>query len=99
MGKMVGAGAEIFDKLEPEPEPSRTKMDRLRNTGYQCVRALFVHVLLTASRHFYYRYLIYVIYRFLATKEFRLQNFVDVNGTGIKGTVSRKNWRDIGIGS
>jgi hypothetical protein len=21
MGKMVGAGAEIFDKLEPEPEP------------------------------------------------------------------------------
>jgi hypothetical protein len=46
-GKMVraGGGAEIFDKLEPEPEPepepkfltswsqSRTKMDRLRNTG------------------------------------------------------------------
>jgi hypothetical protein len=41
-GKMVGAGAEIFDKLEPETEPkfltswsqswSRTKMDRLRNT-------------------------------------------------------------------
>jgi hypothetical protein len=44
MGKMVGAGAEIFDKLEPEPEPkfltswsrsrSRTKMDRLRNTVF-----------------------------------------------------------------
>jgi hypothetical protein len=42
LGKMVGAGAEIFDKLEPEPEPkfltnwsrSRTKMDRLRNTVY-----------------------------------------------------------------
>jgi hypothetical protein len=39
MGKMVGAGAEIFDKLEPELEfltswsQSRTKMDRLRNTG------------------------------------------------------------------
>jgi hypothetical protein len=59
MGKMVGTGAEIFDKLEPEakfltswsrsrsgagaersrsgagaePERSRTKMDRLRNTG------------------------------------------------------------------
>jgi hypothetical protein len=39
MGKMVGAGAEIFDKLEPEPKfltswsRSRTKMDRLRNTG------------------------------------------------------------------
>jgi hypothetical protein len=41
MGKMVGAGAEIFDKLEPEPEPKfltswsrrRTKMDRLRNTA------------------------------------------------------------------
>jgi hypothetical protein len=40
MGKMVEAGAEIFDKLEPELEPkfltsrsrSRTKMDRLRNT-------------------------------------------------------------------
>jgi hypothetical protein len=33
MGKMVraGAGAGIFDKLEPEP--NRTKMDRLRNTG------------------------------------------------------------------
>jgi hypothetical protein len=46
MGKMVGAGAgpEIIDKLEPEPESkfltslsrsrSRTKMDRLRNTGF-----------------------------------------------------------------
>jgi hypothetical protein len=42
MGKMVGAVAEIFDKLEPEPEPkiltswsrSRTKMDRLRNTAH-----------------------------------------------------------------
>jgi hypothetical protein len=39
MGKMVGAGAEIFDKLEPEPKfftswsRSRTKMDRLRNTA------------------------------------------------------------------
>jgi hypothetical protein len=39
MGKMVGAGAEIFDKLETEPKfltswsRSRTKMDRLRNTG------------------------------------------------------------------
>jgi hypothetical protein len=42
MGKMVGAGAKIFYKLEPEPElkiltswsrsRSRTKMDRLRNT-------------------------------------------------------------------
>jgi hypothetical protein len=38
---MVGAGAEIFDKLEPEPKFltswsqswSRTKMDRLRNTA------------------------------------------------------------------
>jgi hypothetical protein len=36
MGKMVGAGAgaEIFEKLEPEPEPGRTKMDRLRNTDF-----------------------------------------------------------------
>jgi hypothetical protein len=41
MRKMVGAGAEMFDKLEPEPEPkfltiwsrSRTKTDRLCNTG------------------------------------------------------------------
>jgi hypothetical protein len=39
MGKMVGAGAEIFDKLEPEPKfltswsRSLTKMDRLRNTA------------------------------------------------------------------
>jgi hypothetical protein len=39
MGKMVGAGAGIFDKLEPEPKfltswsRSRTKMDRLRNTA------------------------------------------------------------------
>jgi hypothetical protein len=39
MGKMVGAGAEIFDALEPEPNfltswsLSRTEMDRLRNTG------------------------------------------------------------------
>jgi hypothetical protein len=37
MGKMAGAG--IFDKLEPEPKfltswsRSRTKIDRLRNTG------------------------------------------------------------------
>jgi hypothetical protein len=23
MGKIVGAGAEIFDKLEPEPEPHK----------------------------------------------------------------------------
>jgi hypothetical protein len=23
LGKMVGAGAEIFDKLEPEPEPHK----------------------------------------------------------------------------
>jgi hypothetical protein len=42
MGKMVGAGAEIFDKLEPETElkfltswsRSRTKMNRLRNTAF-----------------------------------------------------------------
>jgi hypothetical protein len=38
MGKMVGAGAEIFDKLEPEPKFltswSRKNMDRLRNTGF-----------------------------------------------------------------
>jgi hypothetical protein len=38
MGKMVGAGAEIFDKLEPEPKfltsRSRTKIDPLRNTGF-----------------------------------------------------------------
>jgi hypothetical protein len=44
-GKWSKPGAEIFDKLEPEPEPkfltswsrsrSRTKMDRLRNTGYR----------------------------------------------------------------
>jgi hypothetical protein len=41
MGKMVEAGAEIFDKLEPGPEPkfftswsrSRTKMVWLRNTA------------------------------------------------------------------
>jgi hypothetical protein len=33
MGNMVGAGAEIFDKLEPEL--GRTKMDRLRNTAYR----------------------------------------------------------------
>jgi hypothetical protein len=44
MGKMVGAGAEIFDKLEPEPKfltswsRSRTKMDRLRNTGLNSAR-------------------------------------------------------------
>jgi hypothetical protein len=39
VGKMVGPGTKIFDKLEPEPEfstsrcRSRTKMDRLHNTG------------------------------------------------------------------
>jgi hypothetical protein len=41
MRKMVGAGAEIFDKLEPETEPefltswsqSRTKIYQLRKTG------------------------------------------------------------------
>jgi hypothetical protein len=36
MGKIVGAGAEIFDKVEPGAKFlkswSRTKMDRLRNT-------------------------------------------------------------------
>jgi hypothetical protein len=52
MRKMVGAGTEIFDKLEPEPKfltswsRSRTKMDRLRNTGtystnyWRCVSLL-----------------------------------------------------------
>jgi hypothetical protein len=44
MGKMVGAGAEIFDKLEPEPKfvtswsRSRTKMDRLRNSVSNRIR-------------------------------------------------------------
>jgi hypothetical protein len=41
MGKLVGAGAEIFDMLEPEPKflrslswsLSRTKIDRFRNTA------------------------------------------------------------------
>jgi hypothetical protein len=39
MGEMIGAGAEIFDKLEAEPKfltswsRSRTKMEWLRNTG------------------------------------------------------------------
>jgi hypothetical protein len=39
MGEMVGAGAEIFDKLEPESKfltswsRSRTKINRLRNTA------------------------------------------------------------------
>jgi hypothetical protein len=35
IGKMVGPGdgAEIFDKLEPEPEPHK-KIERLCNTGY-----------------------------------------------------------------
>jgi hypothetical protein len=43
IGKIVGAATEIFDKLEPEPKflrswnRSRTKMDRLRNTGHSCV--------------------------------------------------------------
>jgi hypothetical protein len=38
---MVGAGAEIFEKLEPEPKlltgcsRSRTKMDRIRNTVFK----------------------------------------------------------------
>jgi hypothetical protein len=34
MGKMIraGAGAGIFDKLEPEPELEPVKMGRLRNT-------------------------------------------------------------------
>jgi hypothetical protein len=47
MEKMVGAGAEIFDKLEPEPKfltswsRSRTKMDRLRNTDVPGTFALF----------------------------------------------------------
>jgi hypothetical protein len=31
----AGAGAEIFDKLEPESEPH--KMDRLRNTGQNTI--------------------------------------------------------------
>jgi hypothetical protein len=41
MGTVVGAGAKIFAKLEPEPKfltswsRSRTKMDRLRNTDEQ----------------------------------------------------------------
>jgi hypothetical protein len=48
MGKMVGTGAEIFYKLEPDPKfltswsqsqtRSRTKMDRLRNTGHMHLR-------------------------------------------------------------
>jgi hypothetical protein len=47
MKKLVKAGAwaEIFDKLELEPEPkfltswsrSRTNMDRLRNTGLNMI--------------------------------------------------------------
>jgi hypothetical protein len=53
MGKIVGAGAEILDKLEPGPEPepepepkfltswswnrSRTEMDRLRNADFICL--------------------------------------------------------------
>jgi hypothetical protein len=46
MGKMVEAGAKIFDKLEPEPKFltswswSCTKMDRLRNTDTQCAKYL-----------------------------------------------------------
>jgi hypothetical protein len=42
---MVGAGAEIFDKLEPEPKfltswsHIRTKMDRLRNTDINCTES------------------------------------------------------------
>jgi hypothetical protein len=37
MGKIVraGAGAAIFDKLEPEPELEPDKMDRLRITAVQ----------------------------------------------------------------
>jgi hypothetical protein len=31
-GAGAGAGEEIFDKLDPEPEPDRTKIDRLHNT-------------------------------------------------------------------
>jgi hypothetical protein len=40
VGKMVGAGGEIFDRLEPEPKfltswsRSRTEIDRLRNTAF-----------------------------------------------------------------
>jgi hypothetical protein len=35
MGKIVraGAGAGIFDKLEPEPELEPKKIERLRNTA------------------------------------------------------------------
>jgi hypothetical protein len=50
MGKMAGAGADIFDKLEPEPKfltswsRSRTQIDRLGNT------AIFRNTLLQTSR-------------------------------------------------
>jgi hypothetical protein len=36
MGKIVGAGAEIFDKLEPEPEPKfLTSWSRSRSRAAQ----------------------------------------------------------------
>jgi hypothetical protein len=50
MGKMAGAGADIFDKLEPEPKfltswsRSRAQIDRLGNT------AIFRNTLLQTSR-------------------------------------------------
>jgi hypothetical protein len=53
MGKMVGAEAEIFAKLEPEPKfltsrsRSRTKMDRLRNTAYNWLNVCWQDVRLT----------------------------------------------------
>jgi hypothetical protein len=34
MEKIIGVGAAIFDKLEPEPH----KKDLLRNTGTECLR-------------------------------------------------------------
>jgi hypothetical protein len=53
MGKMVGAGAEIFDMLEQESESkfltswsrSRTKMDRLRSTD---INILYLSLLVSA---------------------------------------------------
>jgi hypothetical protein len=55
MGKMVGAGAKIFDTLEPEPKfltswsRSRTKMDRLRNTDYKILNLSILYKILVKN--------------------------------------------------
>jgi hypothetical protein len=56
MGKMVGAGAEIFDK------PESTKMERLRNTAwyrYRISTYQYIELYLYEGLYTVYRYRLY----------------------------------------